>query len=139
MSYNSSINTKDIANYLNHMVSKLGLEQHLKQEDNQEFSFNFTNPVTLQVGADGGGGDSTTVNTDCSAVTWDTTKEYLKPPINYLAPLVPVSQVANQPGYQVASQVGNQGKFQRDNQGKFQPVSQSINLSASQGVNQAGN
>ena len=52
---NSSINTKDSANYLNHMVSKFGLEHHLELEDNKEFSFDLTNQVTLQVGADGGG------------------------------------------------------------------------------------
>ena len=114
MSCNSSIDTKDSANYLNHMVSKFGLEHHLELEDNQEFSFDLTNQVTLQVGADGGGilgdggDDAGTINTDYSAPTLGTTKDYLNPPINFLVPPVPVSQATNQPVSQVASQAGHQ-------------------------------
>ena len=58
------------------------------------------------MGPDGGGilsdagGDAATINTDCYAPTLGTTKSYLNPPINYLAPPipipVPVSQATNQ-------------------------------------------
>ena len=81
--------------------------------------------MTLQVGADGGdilgdaGGDAGTINTDCSAPTLGTTKDYLNPPINYLAHPVPGSQVDNQPGSQVRSRTGIQEEGQGDNQGNL--------------------
>ena len=92
-SENSSIATNNSANYLNDLVSRFGLEQHIDNEDNQEMAFDLSHQVTLHIGADGGGilgdagGDSGTVRTDCSAATLGTTKDYLKPPMNYL--LVP--------------------------------------------------
>ena len=94
-SENSSIASDDSANYLNGLLSRFGLEQHLDNEDNQDVSFDLSQQVTLHIGANCGGilgdagGDSGTVRTDCSAATLGTTKAYLEPPINYLlAPAV---------------------------------------------------
>ena len=101
MSDTSSIDTNDSANYLNDMVSRFGLEHHLDKGDNQEYAFDLTNQVTLHIGADGGGilgdagGDSGTIRTNCSTPTLGTTKDYLKPPINYLlAPPVTPNQTS---------------------------------------------
>ena len=72
------------------MVSRFGLQHHLELEDNQEYSFDLTNQITLHIGADGGGilgdtvGDAGTIRTNCSTQTLGTTKDYLNPPINNL-------------------------------------------------------
>ena len=100
------------------------------------------------MGADGGGflgdagNDATTVNTNCSAPTLGTTKLYLKPPINYLAPPTPSSagcQGANQLISQVGNQSGNQVDFQGAHQGNLQPISLAGNLGLSRDVNKAEN
>ena len=95
ISNTTSIDTNDSTNYLNNMVSWFGLKHHLNLVDNQEYAFYLTNQVTLHIDADGGGilgdtgGGSRTIRTNGSTPILGTTKDYLKPHINYLlAPLV---------------------------------------------------
>ena len=91
-SENSSIASNDSTNYLNGLLSRFGLEQHLENEDNQEMAFDLSQQVTLHIGVNCGGilgddgQDSGTVRTDCSAATIGT-------PVNYLlAPVVTPNQ-----------------------------------------------
>ena len=100
--------------------------------------------ITLKLGPDSGGilgdgnGDSATINTNCSAATFGTTKSFLLPPINYLTPTLHISsdwQLANQSVRQEGYQVDSQGVNQDD----FLYVSQVANLRASHGGNQAEN
>ena len=137
LSCGSSIATNDSDYCLNDMVSKWGLEYHLDLEDNQEYSFDLTNQVTLHIGADGcgilgdAGDDSGTVRTDCSAATQGTTK--LKATINYL--LCPLSnhhqdlttrtdQAASQAAGQLPLQAAHQACHPSDNQPVSQPPDQ---------------
>ena len=99
-------------------------------------TFDLSQQVTLHIGADGGGilgdagGDSGTIRTDCSAATVGTTKDYLKPPINYL--LVPTanskqdlalegSHSVNQPADQLTNKAPAQPDHQPDHQSTSQP------------------
>ena len=117
-------------------MSRFGLEQHVDQEDNQDTTFDLSQQVTLHIGADGGGilgdigDDSGTIRTDFSAATLGTTKDYLKPPINYL--LVPTanskqhlalegSHSVNQTADQLTSNVPPQPTNQLNHQPTSQP------------------
>ena len=92
-------------------------------------TFDLSQQVTLHIGADGGGilgdagGDSGTIRTDCSAATVGTTKDYLKPLINYLLvptvnseqdPALEESHSANQPADQLTSNASTQPDLQPD-------------------------
>ena len=131
-SENSSIVFDNSANYLNGLLSRFGLEQHLDNEDNQDVSFDLSQQVTLHIGANYGGilgdagEDSGTVRTDCSAETLGTTKAYLEPPINYLlAPAVTSKQTLAPSGSLSASQASNQPTNQPLSQSDLQAEPQS--------------
>ena len=124
------------------MVSRFGLEQYLDKGDNREYVFDLTNQVTLHIVAEGSGivgdavGDSRTIRTNFSVPTLDTTKDYLKPPINYLLAFAVISnpylklgmimglnQARDQESQQ-ALQAGNQYVNQSCCQAKNQPIHQ---------------
>ena len=132
-SENSCIATNNSANYLNDLVSRFGLEQHIDNEDNQEMAFDLSHQVTLHIGADCGGilgdtsGDSGTIKTDCSVVTLGTIKDYLKPRINYLlVPTVNSNQNLALDGSQAVSQAAGQLTNQFSHQSNHLPDHHSI-------------